>query len=191
MNASSYAHSIPNRPCMIDNQFYIASILLLSDMTLKITSEMVDDLNIDFETSNKWMEEAMMHKADSILPPKISMGPSEGSFINVMPCVLGGRDLQVAGLKVVTRYPGRTPSLDSKMVLMDATNGDYLAIIDADWITSRRTGAVAAHTISLFAKKDYATMGIIGLGECAKSTLHSLRSRDNRHLVVKLFKYKS
>ena len=72
------------------------------------------------------------------------MKPSEGTFCNVMPCILNNG---YGGVKIVTRYPERIPSLDSRLILFDAMKGDFLALMDADWITTMRTGAVAAHSI--------------------------------------------
>ena len=43
--------------------------------------------------------------------------------------------------------------------------------MDGNWITAMRTGAVAAHTVMNFAKKEFHTIGMIGLGNTARSTL--------------------
>lgn len=69
--------------------------------------------------------------------------------------------------------------------------GEFLALLDANWITAMRTGAVAAHSIKLLAKSDFKTIGMIGLGNTARSTilvLHSLY--PEREFDIKLLKYK-
>lgn len=97
----------------------------------------------------------------------------------------------VGGVKVVTRYPERKPSLDSKLILMNAQTGEFLAVMDANWITAMRTGAVAAHSILLFAKKQFYRVGMIGLGNTARATLLVLAQMlDGRNLDIKLLKYK-
>lgn len=95
----------------------------------------------------------------------------------------------VGGVKVVTRYPERKPSLDSKLILMNAQTGEFLAVMDANWITAMRTGAVAVHSILLFAKKQFCRVGMIGLGNTARATLLVLAQMlDGRNLGIKLLK---
>lgn len=65
-------------------------------------------------------------------PPKISMKPADmdGVFCNVMPSMQVKTPHGVyGGVKMVTRYPDRTPSLDSQILLFDARNGQTLALI--------------------------------------------------------------
>lgn len=95
------------------------------------------------------------------------------------------------GAKVVTRYPERKPSLDSKLLLLDAESGEFLALMDANWITAMRTGAVAAHSIMLFAKENYSVLGMLGLGNTARAALLVLTSMmPEREFKIKLLKYK-
>ena len=60
---------------------------------------------------------------------------------------------------------GRFPSLDSKLILFDADNGDVLALMDADWITTMRTGAVAAGSIEVLGKKRLSNHLYRGFGQ--------------------------
>ena len=97
----------------------------------------------------------------------------------------------VEGVKVVTRYPDRVPSLESRILLLNADSGEFLALMDGTWITAMRTGAVAAHSIINFAKKDYRTIGMMGLGNVERSTMLILLAKDpDRELDIKLLKYK-
>lgn len=48
------------------------------------------------------------------------------------------------GIKEVHRIEGAVPSLGSDMMLYNANDGELLALVDCDWITTMRTGAVAA-----------------------------------------------
>ena len=145
-------------------------------------------LDIPALTCYEWADETIRHKAEAILPPKISMRPAEGSFCNVMPSILPNG---MGGVKIVTRYPLREPSLDSKLFLIDMRTGEYLALMDADWITAMRTGAFAAHSIRLFAKKDFATVAMLGLGNTARATMQVLSALyPDRELTVRLLRYK-
>ncbi len=64
-------------------------------------------------------------------------------------------------------------------------------MMDGTWITTMRTGAVAAHSIKLFAVEDFYEIGMIGLGNTARATLQILLALyPNRRFYIKLKKYK-
>lgn len=157
-----------------------------------ITFDDIKELNITPETCFKWVNDMIVNKSNTILPAKISMKPAEGIFCNVMPCILGnGKQYYSGGVKIVSRYPERKPSLDSKLLLLDIESGKFLALMDANWITAMRTGAVAAHSIMLLAKKSFNEIGILGLGNTARATMLVLASMlPDRELNIKLLKYK-
>ena len=74
---------------------------------------------------------------------------------------------------------------------MNSDTGEFLALMDGTWITTMRTGAVAAHSIMLFAKKDFLTIGMMGLGNVARSTLLILANQlPDRELHIRLLRYK-
>ena len=59
------------------------------------------------------------------------------------------------------------------------------------WITALRTGAVAVHTMDLLAKKDFSTVGFIGLGNTARATALIMAHKfSEKKLTVKLLRYK-
>lgn len=151
------------------------------------------DLRIAPEECYTWAEDMIRHKREAQLPPKISLTPLEGTFCNVMPSILP--DLpefeRRSGVKIVTRYPDRVPSLDSKLILMDTDTGEFLALMDADWITAMRTGAVAVHSIGLLARKDARKVAMMGLGNTARATLLMLLTQfPDRQWEVRLLRYK-
>jgi ornithine cyclodeaminase/alanine dehydrogenase len=144
-------------------------------------------LNIDNLTLYDWVSEMILEKEKAILPPKISMKPREGVFCNVMPSFVKGW----GGVKIVSRYPERIPSLDSQIILFDEASGNFLALMDGNWITAMRTGAVAVHSVKLFAKSDFSDIGIIGLGNTARATLSVLLSVfKGRRFTIRLYEYK-
>lgn len=138
----------------------------------------------------KWVEEVLKNKDKALLPTKISLKPNiEGVFYNTMPSILPYKD--IAGVKLVTRYPSRNPSLDSQILLYRLSSGENLALIDGNWITAMRTGVVCAHSIKLFAKKDFSILGYIGLGNTARASLLTILSLyKDKKFLVKLKKYK-
>lgn len=155
-----------------------------------ITYSDIVSLNISPSTCYQWASEMIAKKDDALLPPKISIKPVSGTFCNVMPCMIGNPP-SMGGVKVVTRYPDRAPSLDSTILLMDAASGEFLALMDGNWVTTMRTGAVAAHSIRLLAKPGYQTLGIIGLGNVSRAALLILaETESNKEFTIKLLRYK-
>ena len=128
------------------------------------------------------------NKDNTILPSKISMKPMENVFCNVMPSIINN---EYGGVKMVTRYPDRIPSLDSMLLLYDAQTGKNLALMDANWITAMRTGAVAVHSINLFAKSNYNQIAIMGLGNTGRATIKILLDLNpDKTFNIKLLQYK-
>lgn len=152
--------------------------------------EDVRKAGIDPAECVRWVEEALHLKARSVLPAKTSMKPSgyENVFFNCMPCLIP--QIRRGGVKLVTRYPRRRPALDSEILLYDMVDGSCLALMDGDWITTMRTGAVAALSARLFGKPDFSKVGFIGLGNTARATLLCLDADQDRPLEVGLLAYK-
>jgi ornithine cyclodeaminase len=77
------------------------------------------------------------------------------------------------------------------MLLYNAKNGDLLALLDGDWITTMRTGAVAAASSKALRKKDSSRYGMLGLGNTARASLLCiLEAEPEKHFDVKLLRYK-
>lgn len=153
-----------------------------------ITHQDILNLNITPGEAYDWSEFVIKNKNTAILPPKISIKPDtmEGVFCNVMPCYFG----DFGGVKMVTRYPDRAPSLDSQLMLLDTKTGITKALIDANFITALRTGAVCVHSLLQFAVKDFSTIGMMGLGNVARATAIILFDKvKDRKLTVKLLKF--
>lgn len=156
-----------------------------------ISFDKIKSLNIPPLLCFEWVSEVLENKSSMILPAKISLKTSTpGVFYNTMPALLPS--FSIGGVKVVTRYPERKPSLESQIMLYDLTSGENIAIMDGNWITAMRTGAVAAHSIKLLAIDGFQTIGFIGLGNTARATLLVLLSIfSGRKMVIKLKKYKN
>ncbi len=148
----------------------------------------IQEMRISPETCYEWASDMILHKNEATLPEKVSITMPGNGFCNFMPSIVG----KWGGIKVITRYPGRTPSLDSKILLFSVETGLFEALMDGNWITAMRTGAVAAHSILLLGKKDFLTVGMIGLGNVARATLMTLATiLKNREFNIKLLRYKN
>ena len=156
-----------------------------------ITFDDIKDLNVSPAKCYDWVSEMIASKDDALLPAKIHMSMPDAVFCNVMPSIVNIEGRRFGGVKIVTRYPQRKPALDSKILLFDAETGEFLSLMDGNWITAMRTGAVAAHSVVHFAKENYMTIGMIGLGNTARAALLVLSDIEkSRTMTIKLLKYK-
>lgn len=166
-----------------------------------ISQKQIRELNISPAECVDWVRESFSLKESAQLPAKISLHPQGNDFFNTMPCLLPSPH-NCYGVKVVHRIKGAVPALGSDMLLYNSQTGELLAMLDADWITTMRTGAVAALAISTFRKSDARTYGFIGLGNTGRATMLCLlesepevmhhvlllRYKDQAELFIERFK---
>lgn len=155
-----------------------------------IDANQIERLNISPLTCIEWVTEAFKIKSLCQLPAKISVHPIGNDFITTMPCLLP-ESYHTFGVKVVSRINGRQPSLKSDLMLFDSASGELKAIMDTNWITSMRTGAVATLAIKTFRKSNSSVYSFIGLGNTAHATMKCMLEQFNdEHMIVRLFRYK-
>lgn len=167
-----------------------------------ISQQQIRALTISPATCVEWVKESFALKQYAELPAKISVHPEEGEFFTSMPCLLPSPyaseiervsrfSRRYFGVKEVHRLLSTVPSLGSDMMLYDAQTGELLALIDTDWITAMRTGAVAAVSAKALRKSNAQTYGFVGLGNTARATLLCILEQEpERHFLVKLVRYK-
>lgn len=155
-----------------------------------ISSEQIEALDISPEKCVEWVREAFLIKEKCQLPPKVSLHPQGTDFINTMPCILP-TEYHTFGCKVVTRIKGQHPALSSEMMLFDTLTGKMTALVNTDWITAMRTGAVAALAINMLRQSQSKIYSFIGLGAMGHATLDCLLATNrSQHLTIRLKKYK-
>lgn len=157
-----------------------------------IQQDQITSLNISPAECVKWVEEGFRMKDQAQMPPKPSVHPQGEDFMTTMPCLLpeiNGK--KRFGIKVVNRIEGQEPALSSMIYLYDAKTGHLLAIMDGDWITAMRTGAVATLATRLFQKDGVDTYSMMGLGNIARATaLCLIADNQNRNIKIRLMRYK-
>lgn len=137
-----------------------------------------------------WVCEAFLMKAESQLPPKISLHVGKEDFINTMPCVLPER-FHTYGCKVISRVVGQHPALKSNIMLVDTLTGEMTTLMDGDWITSMRTGAVAALAINTLRNSNARVYSFVGLGETGNATIDCLLATNpDIPMTIRLKRYK-
>jgi ornithine cyclodeaminase len=156
-----------------------------------ITQHDIKNLNISPTQCIEWVKESFALKESALLPAKISLHPQGNDFFNTMPCVLPS-PYNYFGVKVVHRIKGAVPALGGDILLYDSNNGTLLSMMDADWITTMRTGAVAVLAISTFRGSNAKKYGFIGLGNTGRATMLCLLDSepDVMHNVL-LLRYKN
>lgn len=155
-----------------------------------VTDNEIISLGIRPEKCVDMVRESFLMKDRAMLPPKISLHPRGSDFINTMPCILP-EEYHTFGCKVVSRVKGSHPALKSKMMMFDTLTGEMTYLIDADWITAMRTGAVAALAINTLRNSNAHIYSFIGLGAMGHSTLDCfLATNRDRNLTVRLKRYK-
>lgn len=154
-----------------------------------ISHQLVKSLNISPSTCVDWVKESFLMKDSVELPPKISLHPQHIDFFNTMPCFIPR--LNIFSLKLVHRIRDAVPALGGDMWLYDSRTGELLSMLDCDWITTMRTGAVATLAAQTFRKQGEIEYGIMGLGNTGRATiLCLLDSEPNTMHKVHILKYK-
>ena len=154
-----------------------------------ISEDDVISLGISPAQCVEWVEASFRSKPRADLPPKISVHPFPDSFYTAMPCY--HPDTGRVGVKVISRVPDGEPAVKSKLLLFDAPTGDLLALIDSNWITAMRTGAVAALAARTFAADfERASFGLVGLGVIGRAVLRCLLSVHKAPCDIWLLRHK-
>lgn len=155
-----------------------------------ISQKQIRELNISPAQCVEWVRESFSIKEIAQLPAKISLHPQGNDFFNTMPCLLPA-PYNYFGVKEVHRIKGAIPSLGGDILLYNSLTGELLAMLDADWITTMRTGAVATLAIQTFRVAKVKTYGLLGLGNTGRATmLCLLDSEPNVMHHVILLRYK-
>ena len=161
-------------------------------MVSVIQQEQIDQLNISPQECIEWVRQGFLMKDETQMPAKLSVHPQGEDFMTSMPCLLPKRDgKKYFGLKMVSRIEGQTPTLKSEITLYDAETGQLLSVMDGDWITAMRTGAVAALATRMFQRQGTDTYSMMGLGNIARAVaLCLIDDNRNRPINIRLLHYK-
>lgn len=128
--------------------------------------DIIEALDVTFKEKGKGRYE---------MPPKPGIHPQKDAFIHAMPAYVP--HFKAAGIKWVSGYPGNQamglPYISGLLILNDPETGIPLTIMDATWITGKRTGAASAVAAKYLARKDSSSLGIIACGVQARAHLEA------------------
>jgi len=134
-------------------------ILNQKDMQALLTMEEVLEV---LETGFRELKEGRC-----VTPVRLSLELKEqqGELL-FMPAYLSG--LKQCGAKVISVFPQNPskgkPTIFGSYLLIDATTGELLALMEASTLTGIRTGGTSALATQYLAREDARVMGIIGTG---------------------------
>lgn len=152
----------------------------------------IKNLN-NYKLLYQWVDYALKNKELFVMPNKTRLSQDNGNYFAIMPCLYEKEDL--AFVKMIGRHT-LINEMDNRSVMMsdillyNSKTGILKAVLDGEYITTIRTGVVAAHSALLFSKSNYFEIGLIGLGNIMYAFLRCfLANYDNRPLKIKLYKH--
>ncbi len=107
---------------------------------------------------------------------KTVLNIAPGHVFQAKPAVL--RDAGLAAVKWFGLVPAAQtagPSLSSLIILSDVASGMPVAVMDGNWITAMRTGAMSAIAAQSLARAGSASIGFVACGVQARSHLDALK----------------
>ncbi len=111
------------------------------------------------------------------LPPKPGIHTRPDAFIHAMPASVPAAG--AAGIKWISGYPANLaryglPYITGLLILNDPETGIPIAVMDATWITAKRTGAVSGVSARYLARPGSRILAIFGCGVQARTQVEAL-----------------
>ncbi len=151
---------------------------MTSQKILYLSREDVESIDLPMIEIINALDE-MFHEKGSgktEMPPKPGIHPQEDAFIHAMPAYIPKAG--AAGLKWVSAFPENPrlglPYISGLIILNDPETGIPVTVMDATWITAKRTGAATAVAARYLARPESSTVGILACGVQGRSNLEAL-----------------
>jgi alanine dehydrogenase len=111
------------------------------------------------------------------MPPKMYLDfPEYEGDLRIMPVERLGLD--ISGVKVVNVHPNNSkyglPTVTATITLNSTKTGQPIAFMEAGLITNLRTGAAGGVAAKYLSRKDSSVVGLVGLGNQARTQLEAL-----------------
>ncbi|MDH5437785.1 MAG: ornithine cyclodeaminase family protein [Candidatus Bathyarchaeota archaeon] len=145
---------------------------------LYLSKEDIEETDLTMAEIINVVEEALREKGEGRveMPPKPGIHPRTDAFIHAMPAFIPR--MKAAGVKWVSGFPSNRkyglPYIMGVLVLNDPETGAPICIMDASWVTAKRTGAATAVAAKYLARKDSKVFGILGCGVQGRNNLEAL-----------------
>jgi ornithine cyclodeaminase/alanine dehydrogenase len=151
----------------------------------------VEDTGLSMSEVVDAVEAVFREKGDGRveMPPKPGIHPVQDSFIHAMPALVPA--MKAAGIKWVSGFPSNAqkglPYISGLLVLNDPDTGFPTCVMDATWVTAKRTGAATAVAAKYLARDDAKRFGILGCGVQGRTNLEALMVVSKHLEQVKAF----
>ena len=148
------------------------------DTVLYLSREDVETVGLSMAEIIDALDDMFREKGEGRveMPPKPGIHTHKDAFIHAMPAYIPS--LRSAGMKWVSGYPENQekglPYITGLLILNDPETGIPTAVMDATWITAKRTGAATAIAAKYLARKDSSSVGILACGVQGRSNLEAL-----------------
>ncbi len=147
-------------------------------MQMRILSATDVQAAIDMPGAIEAMRDAFaaVSAGEATVPIRLGLETEHGVSL-FMPAYLSKSG--AAGAKVVSVNPGNAaaglPVIHGVVLVIEATTGRPLALMDGTWLTALRTGAVGGLAADLLARPDASTVALFGAGVQARTQLEAVR----------------
>lgn len=142
---------------------YISEEMIRDAVSMR---DMIDAVKKAFSMAEKGLIE---------VPLRTAIRTQNGSLL-FMPAY--SAELGLAVLKNVNVFPGNAAAglstTSAEIILIDASNGYTLAVLDGTFVTQLRTGAASGAAFDLLARKDCRKGALIGTGGQAEAQLEAM-----------------
>ena len=151
----------------------VKGILYLSNNDVKT----VLDLGRAIEITEQALRDHSEGRVIWSTPEDLAIKPEQGWQSWVTGCALVTQPVAGFRIRSIKAAGGsRDPSRPAQgprriLILSDREGGEICAIMDEDWCHAVRTGAAAAVACRLLARKDAATMAMLGAGDTARAAV--------------------
>jgi ornithine cyclodeaminase/alanine dehydrogenase-like protein (mu-crystallin family) len=140
----------------------------------------IEMVNLPIADTTSTLEEMFKEKGRGSLEvvPRSEVLLGNDAFNQALPAFL--KHSGISGVKWVSVVPQNLkralPRVTGLVILNDSNSGLPIAVMDAAWITARRTGATTALAAKYLARKESRALGILGCGVQGRSNLEGLHS---------------
>lgn len=129
------------------------------------------------ELADSIREVALAMGSDELqAPPRLVLPVGEGGVLLVMPA----SDPEISITKLVTVHPGNQerglPTIQGEVVVMDATTGERLGLLEGGVVTARRTAALSMLAARELAPRPEGPLLVVGAGTQGRAHLEAFRA---------------
>ena len=135
---------------------------------LYLTLKDIEEIQLNEEEVFRIVEEALAEhgRKNCEMPAKIGIHPLKDTLMHAMPAFVPRH--KACGIKWAECFPENykfgLPQTSGLLILNDENTGWPIAVMDAIWITAKRTAAVTRVACKYLAREESEQLGIIGAG---------------------------